>query len=70
MSRALNAPLSPREENALRRVAHGLVLAVELPSNDRNRLEILGLVKISSDVMKLTTKGKRRYELLPHRVSR
>jgi hypothetical protein len=50
-------------------VAHALAFGTELPSKDQDRLRRLGLIKISSDTVKLTAKGRQRYEQFSHSPS-
>lgn len=66
MTRSLQAPLSPNEENTLRRVALGRLRAGDLAPRDLMRLRTLSLVEIAGDRLELTMLGRQRYGQLPH----
>ena len=57
MDRGLVAPLSPNEEIALRRVAHG---SVDIPARHAERLVKLALVAADGSGLRLTAVGVRR----------
>lgn len=69
MLRGQAAPLSPKEEVTLRRIALGIVPPDELPQPAVARLEALGLVQRSDGRLVLTPVGKSRYEALPRASS-
>lgn len=62
--RALRAPLSPHEENTLRRIAHGNSTPEHLPQRDVLHLRQLELVDLDGDGVCLTEMGAHRYLLL------
>jgi len=57
MDRGLVAPLSPNEEIALRRVAHG---SIDIPARHAERLVKLALVTADESGLRLTEVGVRR----------
>jgi hypothetical protein len=57
MDRGLVAPLSPNEEIALRRVAHG---SVDVSARHANRLIKLALIAADDSGLRLTEIGRRR----------
>lgn len=59
------APLSPKEEIALRRIALAVVGLENLPARAVARLEALAPVKRVGDAIALTPLGRSRYEALP-----
>lgn len=62
MTSGLLAPLSPQEEIALRRIAHGsLVVDVQVAS----RLIALALIQRTSSGLRLTPLGRLRFNALP-----
>lgn len=62
MTRGLLAPLSPKEEIALRRIAHGsLILDAQMAS----RLVALALIEQPSSGLRLTPLGRLRFNALP-----
>jgi hypothetical protein len=65
MARVLSAPLSPREEVTLRRVALGITSLNDLPTAHLMRLEQLGLIKLDGDRANLTRVGEAHYQSLP-----
>jgi hypothetical protein len=65
MGRSLNAPLSPNEEVALRRVALGLAPKEVLPLQAITRLKYLVLIEDSETGLRLTDVGRRRHAALP-----
>lgn len=69
MLRGQAAPLSPKEEVTLRRIALGVVPPGELAPRAVARLEALALVRRQGDKLVLTPVGKSRYEALPHAVA-
>ncbi|MCA0249963.1 MAG: hypothetical protein LCH93_25400 [Proteobacteria bacterium] len=65
MARSLNAPLSPHEEVALRRVALGLAPNEVLSDRAVARLKSLALIEGSGAGLRLTQIGQQRYSALP-----
>ena len=65
MLRGQTAPLSPKEEVTLRRIALGVVSPDELPPHAVRRLTALALVKQDGERFVLTPLGHARYESLP-----
>lgn len=65
MGRSLNAPLSPNEEIALRRVALGLGPRGVLTNKVAARLRSLLLIEDSEQGVRLTPVGQQRYLALP-----
>lgn len=65
MARSLNAPLSPHEEVALRRVALGLAPREILSDRAIVRLRSLALIEVSEEGVRLTPIGQQRYATLP-----
>lgn len=65
MKRSLNAPLSPHEEVALRRVAQGMGPTDVLSARATARLTSLELIEVSESGMQLTPIGRQRYSALP-----
>lgn len=65
MARSLNAPLSPHEEVALRRVALGMGPREVLTPRARVRLRSLALIEGSDSALRLTPIGQQRYSALP-----
>jgi hypothetical protein len=61
MERGLLAPLSPNEENALRRVAHGNSKPKHLRDSSVQRLKRLGLVEEQNSRIRLTQLGAQRF---------
>jgi len=59
----LIAPLSPPEEIALRRMAHGSLVAVE--AKVESRLVALALIQRTSTGLRLTPLGRLRFNALP-----
>lgn len=62
MTRGLLAPLSPKEEIALRRVAHGSII---VDSQTASRLIALALIEQASSGLRLTPLGRLRFNALP-----
>lgn len=60
MERGLIAPLSPNEQTALRRVAHGISMPIHLRSTSVARLKRLALVEESEGCIRLTALGQQR----------
>jgi hypothetical protein len=60
MERGLLAPLSPNEENALRRVAHGISKPKHLRDSSVERLKMLALVEEQNGRIRLTQLGAQR----------
>lgn len=58
------APLSPREETMLRRIALGISLSPDLPQREVNRLKMLGFVCVANGALGLTPLGEQRYSEL------
>lgn len=65
MGRSLDAPLSPNEEVALRRIALGLAPKEVLPLRAIVRLKNLALIEDSETGLRLTDVGRRRHAALP-----
>lgn len=65
MGRSLNAPLSPHEEVALRRVALGMGPREVLSPRAMARLRSLELIEGSEEGLRLTPIGQQRYATLP-----
>jgi hypothetical protein len=63
--RSLDAPLSPREEITLRRVALGMSDARQLSVRELDRLKLLALVAEAHGRLELTPQGRKRYYALP-----
>ena len=61
MERGLIAPLSPNEEKALRRVAHGISKPKHLREVAIVRLKRLSLVVEQDGRIRLTDRGERRF---------
>src|SRR5215207_10354719 len=59
----LIAPLSPPEEIALRRMAHGSLVAVD--AKVASRLVALALIQRTSTGLRLTPLGRLRFDALP-----
>jgi hypothetical protein len=57
----LLAPLSPNEENALRRVAHGISKRKHLRDSSVERLKMLALVEEQNGRIRLTELGAQRF---------
>ncbi len=64
MPRSLDAPLSPHEETALRRVALGAARPADVAPRDLMRLRTLELVEDADGLLRLTSVGRQRYGLL------
>lgn len=64
MARSLNAPLSPHEEVALRRVALGMGPRDVLSARAVARLKSLELIEVSESGVRLTPVGQQRYSAL------
>lgn len=62
MTRGLLAPLSPKEEIALRRIAHGSFI---LDAQTASRLVALALIEQASSGPRLTPLGRLRFNALP-----
>lgn len=62
MTRGLLAPLSPKEEIALRRIAHGSFVVDEQVAS---HLIALALVERTSSALRLTPLGRLRFNALP-----
>jgi hypothetical protein len=60
MERGLLAPLSPNEESALRRVAHGISKPKHLRDTSIERLKLLALVEEQNGRIRLTELGAQR----------
>lgn len=60
MERGLLAPLSPNEEKALRRVAHGISKPKHLRDESVERLKRLALVEEQDGRIRLTALGAQR----------
>ncbi len=60
MERGLLAPLSPNEESALRRVAHGISKPKHLRGSSVERLKMLALVEEQDGRIRLTRLGAQR----------
>ena len=58
--RGLRAPLSPREESALRRVAQGDARRQDLASEHLRRLALLELIQDIDGKLALTETGRQR----------
>ena len=69
MERALLAPLSPKEEGTLRRIATGLSTPALLPTRDIRRLKNLCLIEEVRDELRLTTVGRQRYARFPRNAA-
>lgn len=65
MGRSLDAPLSPHEEVALRRVALGMGPRDVLSTRAATRLMSLDLIEVSGAGVRLTPIGRQRYSALP-----
>ena len=61
MERGLLAPLSPNEEKALRRVAHGISKPKHLRAASVVRLKRLALVEEQDGLIRLTELGAKRF---------
>lgn len=61
MERGLLAPLSANEENALRRVAHGISKPKHLRDSSVERLKRLALVEEQNGRIRLTALGAQRF---------
>lgn len=61
MERGLLAPLSPNEEKALRRVAHGISKPKHLRDASIVRLKRLALVEEQEGRIRLTSLGAQRF---------
>jgi hypothetical protein len=61
MERGLIAPLSPNEESALRRVAHGISKPKHLRDASVERLKLLALVEEQDGRIRLTDLGAQRF---------
>jgi hypothetical protein len=61
MERGLLAPLSPNEEKALRRVAHGISKPKHLRDESVERLKRLALVEELDGRIRLTNLGAQRF---------
>jgi hypothetical protein len=61
MERGLLAPLSPNEEKALRRVAHGISKPKHLRDTSVDRLKLLALVEETDGRIHLTKLGIQRF---------
>lgn len=61
-TRSIKAPLSPREELTLRRIAIGIVAIDELPADTVEHLRGFGLLDAANH---LTPAGQERYDSLP-----
>jgi hypothetical protein len=61
MERGLLAPLSPNEESALRRVAHGISKPEHLRDSSVERLKLLALVEEQDGLIRLTELGALRF---------
>jgi len=64
MDRGLKAPLSPNEENTLRRAAHAEIKLGDLNGNHVDRLVLLDLVSLDGDAIALTPLGRQRIFIL------
>ena len=67
MNRGLLGALSPNEEVALRRIAHGIVGSNELNKRDVKRLAALDLIVVGEKGIALTELGAARVAKLPRR---
>jgi hypothetical protein len=65
MGRSLNAPLSPHEEVALRRVALGMGPREVISARAMARLRSLALIEGLDGRLRLTQTGQQRYAALP-----
>lgn len=63
MTGGLLAPLSPPEEIALRRIAHGSLAAID--ARVASRLLALALIQRTSSGLRLTPLGRLRFDALP-----
>ena len=61
MSRTLLARLSPKEENTLRLIAHGITKPKYLRAEDVLRLRYVGFAETVDGEMKLTPLGEQRF---------
>jgi hypothetical protein len=61
MSRTLLAQLSPKEENTLRLIAHGIAKPKYLRAEDVSRLRHFGFVETVDGKAKLTPLGAQRF---------
>lgn len=61
MERGLRAPLSPNEEQALRRIAHGISRPKHLRDASITRLKRLALVEEQDGRIRLTELGVQRF---------
>ena len=66
--RARKAPLSPNEELALRRTAHGADPEGNHSNGDIRRLTAFGLVEVVNGKVVLTAEGQKRVKRLPPTV--
>ena len=66
--RARKAPLSPNEELALRRAAHGAAPEGDRSNGDVRRLTAFGLVEVLDGKVVLTAAGRKRVKRLPPTV--
>jgi hypothetical protein len=66
MDRSVLAPLSPNEELALRRIAHGIAGLRELSKRDVNRLLAFNLIAGDGATVSVTRLGLERLAHLPH----
>jgi hypothetical protein len=68
--RGLRAPLSPREETALLRVARGGVFLQDLASEHLRRLTLLELVQEIDGKLALTELGREPHSVMLHQAGR
>jgi hypothetical protein len=66
MKKGLLAPLSPNEELALRRIAHGIAGLREINRLEIKRLAALNLIASDGITVSMTALGQERLALLPH----
>ena len=66
--RARKDPLSPNEELALRRAAHGAAPEGDRSNGDVRRLTAFGLVEVLDGKVVLTAAGRKRVKRLPPTV--
>jgi len=69
MQRGLTAPLSVREESALRRIKAGITMMNFLPAREIERLKQLELVELRGRRAFLTRAGQQRAALLPAEIA-
>jgi hypothetical protein len=66
MDRGLLAPLSPNEELALRRIAHGIAGLREINKREIKHLAALNLIVSDGITVSMTKHGLNRVTHLPH----